>query len=121
MLSVSDARKLPEIYHRNAHKSAHYSVVSFEDGESDNVFTIGDPEGHAKLRKPAARPVGSITVAILVEFSDIILIVGLIQYRLTDAKRMESSMDDRATQFVARLDEEFGQTGKNVDLAQWVK
>jgi len=28
-------------------------------------------------------------------------------------------MDDRAIQFVARLDEEFGQTGKNVDLAQW--
>jgi hypothetical protein len=34
---------------------------------------------------------------------------------------MESSIDDRTSQFVARLDEEFGQTGKKADLAQWVK
>jgi hypothetical protein len=55
------------------------------------------------------------------DFSDTMLIAGLAQYRSTDAKRMESSVGDRATQFVARLDEEFGQTGKNFDLAQWAK
>jgi hypothetical protein len=34
---------------------------------------------------------------------------------------MEASIDDRASQFVARLDKEFGQIGKKTDLAQWVK
>ena len=64
MLSVSDARKLPEIYHRNVHKSAHYSVVA-DDEEPENVFTIEDPESHFKLRKQTFRPVGILWQSLL--------------------------------------------------------
>jgi hypothetical protein len=54
LLLVSDATKLPEIYHRYADKSHHYVTGSF--GTVESLFNMQDSKTHARFRKIAAGP-----------------------------------------------------------------
>ena len=55
MLLVSDATRLPEMYHRQANKSKHYITGSF--GKAESVFNMQDWKQHAYHRKMIAGPV----------------------------------------------------------------
>ena len=55
MLLVSDATKLPDIYHRQADKSKFYIMGSM--GKTESVFNIQDRQQHATARKLVAGPV----------------------------------------------------------------
>ena len=55
MLLVSDATRLPDIYHRQANKSKHYITGSF--GKAESVFNMQDWKQHAYHRKLIAGPV----------------------------------------------------------------
>ena len=59
MLLVSDATKLPDIYHRNADKSKFYIMGSM--GKTESVFNIQERQQHATARKLVA---GSVRDAI---------------------------------------------------------
>jgi hypothetical protein len=52
LLLVSDATKLPDIYHRYADKSRHYVTGSF--GTVESLFNMQDSKQHARFRKVAA-------------------------------------------------------------------
>lgn len=54
-LLVSDATRLPDIYHRQANKSKHYITGSF--GKIESVFNMQDWRQHAYHRKLIAGPV----------------------------------------------------------------
>ena len=58
LLLVSDPKKLPEIYHRNADKTGHYITGSF--GETESLFNMRSHKTHASFRKHIAGPVCSI-------------------------------------------------------------
>lgn len=72
MLLVSDATKLPEIYHRQANKSSHYITGSF--GKTESLFNMQDWRQHAYFRKIAAGP-----------------------YSFSNIKKMEPLVDARIT------------------------
>jgi hypothetical protein len=52
LLLVSDATRLPDIYHRYADKSRHYVTGSF--GTVESLFNMQDSKTHARFRKIAA-------------------------------------------------------------------
>jgi hypothetical protein len=94
MLLVSDARKLPEIYHRQANKSKHYVTGSF--GATESVFNMQSHHTHAHYRKLIAGP-----------------------YSFSNIKKMEPLVDVRIQEWIETLDTRFAETGKRCDFAPW--
>ncbi|KAI1343777.1 cytochrome P450 [Xylariaceae sp. FL0016] len=94
MLLVSEAAKMPEIYHRTAHKTQHYITGSF--GAEESVFNMQDPKVHARFRKISAAP-----------------------YGFTNVKKMEPLMDALIRRWTAQLDARFADTGEDFDFAPW--
>ncbi|OJD34914.1 cytochrome p450 oxidoreductase [Diplodia corticola] len=94
MLLVSDATKLPEIYHRNANKSQHYITGSF--GKTESLFNMQDQKQHSYFRKIAA-PL----------------------YSFTNIKKMEPLIDARMKEWVSKIDRTFARTGDKFDFAPW--
>lgn len=94
LLLVSDATKLPEVYHRQANKSNHYITGSF--GKTESLFNMREHTRHAYFRKLAAGP-----------------------YSFSNVKKMEGLIDARIEQWMKRLTDLFGD-GKKFDLTPWV-
>ncbi|KAF9873690.1 hypothetical protein CkaCkLH20_08800 [Colletotrichum karsti] len=94
MLLVSDATKLPDIYHRNANKSQHYITGSF--GSTESLFNMQDHVVHARFRKIAAAP-----------------------YAFSNIRKMEPLLDLHIERWIQRLDSNFASTGKRFDFAPW--
>ncbi|KAI8282818.1 isoamyl alcohol oxidase [Colletotrichum sp. SAR11_57] len=94
MLLVTDATKLPEIYHRNANKSQHYITGSF--GKTESLFNMQDHTVHARYRKIAAAP-----------------------YAFSNIKKMEPLLDHHIDRWVEKLDNNFASPGKRLDFAPW--
>ncbi|KAF9638734.1 putative cytochrome p450 protein [Lasiodiplodia theobromae] len=94
MLLVSDATKLPEIYHRNANKSQHYITGSF--GKTESLFNMQDHKQHSYFRKIAASP-----------------------YSFSNIKKMEPLIDARMKEWVKKIDHSFARTGGKFDFAPW--
>ncbi|KAK1532130.1 flavonoid 3',5'-hydroxylase [Colletotrichum costaricense] len=93
MLLVSDATKLPEIYHRNANKSQHYITGSF--GKTESLFNMQDHAVHARFRKIAAAP-----------------------YSFSNIRKMEPLLDKHIERWMSRLDA-FATSGTKMDFAPW--
>lgn len=94
MLLVSDARKLPDIYHFKSDKSSYYITGSF--GETETILNIRSHKAHARLRKFVAGP-----------------------YSFSQVVKMEGMMDERLEEWVQALDERFAKTGKVFDFCDW--
>lgn len=94
LLSVSDATKLPVIYHRFADKSKHYITGSF--GKTETIFNVQDHRVHASYRKVAAAP-----------------------YSFTNIKKMEPLIDGNIDKWLKRLDALFAANGSEFDFAPW--
>lgn len=94
MLLVSDATKLPEIYHRNANKSQHYITGSF--GKSESLFNMQDHKQHSYFRKIAAG-----------------------NYSFSNIKKMEPLIDARMKEWVTKIDSLFAQKGERFDFSPW--
>jgi hypothetical protein len=95
LLLVSDATKLPDVYHRQSNKSNHYITGSF--GETESLFNMREHKVHAHFRKIAAGP-----------------------YAFSNIKRMEPLVDQRINHWLSKLDELFGKTSTKFDFAPWV-
>lgn len=93
LLLVSDATKLPEVYHRQSNKSNHYITGSF--GKTESLFNMREHKYHAHFRKIAAGP-----------------------YAFSNVKKMEPLVDERIEQWLGRLGALFG-NGENFDFAPW--
>lgn len=94
LLVVSDATKLPEIYHRNADKTSHYITGSF--GETESLFNMRGHKTHAGFRKLVAGP-----------------------YSFSNIKKMEPLIDSRMATWTKKLDAKFAETGEKFDFATW--
>ncbi|KLU90440.1 cytochrome P450 71A23 [Magnaporthiopsis poae ATCC 64411] len=94
MLSVSDARRLPDIYSRNAHKSQHYITGSF--GKTESLFNMQDAKQHTHFRKIAAAP-----------------------YSFSSVRRMEPLLDANIERWMHKLQTRFAATGEAFDFAPW--
>jgi hypothetical protein len=94
MLLVSDARKLPQIYHFKADKTPYYLTGSF--GETESLFNMRDHRTHARFRKLIAGP-----------------------YSFTKVSAMEPMMDERLQAWIQKMDESFAETGKAFDFCEW--
>ncbi|KAL4806077.1 cytochrome P450 [Aspergillus unguis] len=94
LLLVSDPKKLPEIYHRNADKTGHYITGSF--GETESLFNMRSHKTHAAFRKHAAGP-----------------------YSFSSVKRMEPLIDLRIRDWLNKMDELYVQTGNAFDFSWW--
>ena len=94
MLLVSDATKLPDIYHRQANKSKHYITGSF--GKTESLFNMQDWRTHAHFRKIAAGP-----------------------YAFSNLKKMEPLIDVRIGDWMDTIDRKFANTGENFDFCPW--
>ena len=94
MLLISDATKLPLIYHRTADKSLHY--ITGSTGPTESIFNMQDHKTHARYRKIAAAP-----------------------YSFSNIKRMEPLIDAQISLWISRLDELFASTGKPFDFCPW--
>ncbi|KAI8260620.1 hypothetical protein K4K53_001693 [Colletotrichum sp. SAR 10_77] len=94
MLLVTDATKLPEIYHRNANKSQHYITGSF--GKTESLFNMQDHTVHARYRKIAAAP-----------------------YAFSNIKKMEPLLDHHIDRWIEKLDNNFASPRKRLDFAPW--
>jgi hypothetical protein len=94
MLLVSDSKKLPEIYHRNADKSNFYVTGSF--GETEAILNIKSHRAHAKFRKLVAGP-----------------------YSFSNVSKLEYLIDARLEHWINTLDQRFCQPGKPLDFAPW--
>lgn len=94
MLLISDATKLPLIYHRAADKSLHY--ITGSTGATESIFNMQDHKTHARYRKIAAAP-----------------------YSFSNIKRMEPLIDAQISHWISRLDTLFASTGKAFDFCPW--
>ncbi|KAF2139253.1 uncharacterized protein K452DRAFT_254487 [Aplosporella prunicola CBS 121167] len=94
LLLVSDSKKLPEIYNRQADKSQHYITGSF--GNVESLFNMQNHKVHAHFRKIAAAP-----------------------YSFSNIKKMEPLIDARMRDWVNRIDGLFAKTGEKFDFAPW--
>jgi cytochrome P450 len=94
MLLISDSTKLPEIYHRNAHKSKYYITGSF--GKAESIFNMQDHAVHAHFMKTAAAP-----------------------YSFSNIRKMEPLIDANISRWIDKIDERFASTGEKFDLAPW--
>ncbi|KAJ6098232.1 hypothetical protein N7499_002606 [Penicillium canescens] len=94
LLLVSDYRKLPEVYHRNADKTGHYITGSF--GENESLFNMRSHSTHAVFRKHVAGP-----------------------YSFTNVKKMEPLLNMRIQEWTNKLSEKFVKTGEAFDFSWW--
>lgn len=94
MLLVSDATKLPLIYHRSADKSSHY--ISGSLGKTESIFNMQPHAMHAKYRKLAAAP-----------------------YSFTNIKRMEGLIDVQIGRWIDKLTDTFEKTKREFDFCPW--
>ncbi|GES56824.1 cytochrome P450 monooxygenase [Aspergillus terreus] len=94
LLLVSDPKKLPEIYHRNADKTGHYITGSF--GETESLFNMRSHKTHASFRKHIAGP-----------------------YSFSNVRKMEPLIDARIGDWLAKLEEKFVRSGEEFDFAWW--
>lgn len=94
LLLVSDATKLPDVYHRQANKTQHYITGSF--GSTESLFNMQDWRTHAKFRKVAAGP-----------------------YAFSNIKKMEPLVDARMKHWISKLDEKFATTGQKFEFNWW--
>lgn len=94
MLLVSDATKLPEIYHRQANKSKHYITGSF--GKTESVFNMQEHKSHARFRKLIAGP-----------------------YSFSNIRKMEPLIDARIEEWAEALDTRFVKTNTPFDFGPW--
>jgi hypothetical protein len=94
LLLVSDARKLPEIYHFKANKTPYYLTGSF--GETESLFNMRDHKVHAKMRRLVAGP-----------------------YSFTKVSAMEPMMDERLEAWIQKIEEMFATSGKAFDFCDW--
>ena len=103
MLLVSDATKLPLIYHRAADKSQHY--ITGSTGPTEATFNMQSHKTHARFRKIAAAP-----------------------YSFTNIKKMEPLVDEQLVYWLSRLDELYASPtvskaaetgGKPFDFCPW--
>jgi hypothetical protein len=94
MLLVSDARKLPAIYHRKADKSNFYVTGSF--GEEEAVLNMKSYKTHAIFRKMMAGP-----------------------YSFTNIKKMEYLIDARMDHWISTMTRRFAKTNETFDFAPW--
>ncbi|PQE08820.1 flavonoid 3, 5 -hydroxylase protein [Rutstroemia sp. NJR-2017a WRK4] len=94
MLLVSDATKLPDIYHRQANKSKHYITGSF--GKTESVFNMQEHRTHARFRKLIAGP-----------------------YSFSNIKKMEPLMDIRVVDWLEALEQRFAKSNARFDFAPW--
>lgn len=94
MLLVSDATKLPVVYHRAADKSQHYLTGTI--GPTESLFNMQEHRLHARFRKIAAGP-----------------------YSFSNVKRMEPLIDAQIAGWIDKLDELFASTGDAFDFCPW--
>ncbi|OJZ82424.1 hypothetical protein ASPFODRAFT_211126 [Aspergillus luchuensis CBS 106.47] len=94
LLLVSDPKKLPDIYHRNADKTGHYITGSF--GETESLFNMRSHKTHAAFRKHIAGP-----------------------YSFSNVKRMEPLLDAHIEHWLQKIDERFARTGAVFDFSWW--
>ncbi|PLB47364.1 putative cytochrome P450 monooxygenase [Aspergillus steynii IBT 23096] len=94
LLLVSDPKKLPEIYHRNADKTAHYITGTF--GETESLFNMRSHKTHAAFRKHIAGP-----------------------YSFSNVKKMEPLVDMRIRDWLQKMNENFVKTGNSFDFSWW--
>ena len=94
MLLVSDATKLPLIYHRAADKSMHY--IEGTTGPTESIFNMQSHRSHARFRKIAATP-----------------------YSFTNIKKMEPLVDAQIAHWISRLDQLFADTSEAFDFCPW--
>ncbi|KAL5610945.1 hypothetical protein FOBRF1_007062 [Fusarium oxysporum] len=78
MLLISDATKLPLIYHRAADKSQHY--ITGSTGSTEAIFNMQSHKMHARYRKIASAP-----------------------YSFTNIKKMEPLVDAQLSYWLSRL------------------
>ncbi|KAF1970001.1 cytochrome P450 [Bimuria novae-zelandiae CBS 107.79] len=89
LLLVSDATKLPEVYHRQVKKSNHYITGSF--GEQESLFNMREHKVHAYFRKIAAGP-----------------------YAFSNIKKMEPLVDVRIEELLDKLSSLFAERNDDV-------
>jgi hypothetical protein len=94
MLHVSEAKNLPVIYHRQAHKSKFYITGSFERTEA--IFNMSDYRTHAYFRRYIAGP-----------------------YSFSNVKKMEPLIDTRVEHWITALEERFATTNARFDFSPW--
>ncbi|XHG07079.1 hypothetical protein AWENTII_010240 [Aspergillus wentii] len=94
LLLVSDSKKLPEIYHRNADKTSHYITGSF--GETESLFNMRSHKTHATFRKHIAGP-----------------------YSFSNMKKTEPMIDAQIKGWLSKIDEKFAQSSTPFDFAWW--
>lgn len=94
MLLVSDSKKLPEIYHRNANKSNFYVTGSF--GATEAVLNMKHHKDHARFRKLIAGP-----------------------YSFTSVKKLEPLIDVRMRHWINTLEKRFADSKEAFDFAPW--
>ncbi|TEA13252.1 Cytochrome P450 monooxygenase gsfF [Colletotrichum sidae] len=93
MLLISDAKKLPEVYSRNANKSQHYITGSF--GETESLFNMRDHNVHARFRKIAAKP-----------------------YAFSNISKMEPLLDHHIQRWITKLTR-YADARERLDFAPW--
>jgi cytochrome P450 len=97
MLLVSDATKMPVMYHRNADKANHYMTGSF--GATESLFNMRDHKMHARHRRLIAAP-----------------------YSFSSIKKMEPLIDVQINHWISRLDGLFASPSgaeKSFDFCPW--
>ena len=94
MLLVSDSKRLPEMYNRNADKSDYYITPSF--GPVENILMTMDHKQHGRLRK---------------------LIAG--HYSFSNIKKLEYLVDARAAHWLGRIDEKYRKSGEAFNFTPW--
>lgn len=94
MLLVSDSKKLPEMYNRQADKSDYYITPSF--GPVENILVTRDHNKHSQLRKIMAGP-----------------------YSYSNIKKLEPLVDARVNRWLERLQNEFVSKNIPVEFTPW--
>jgi cytochrome P450 len=93
-LLISDAKRLPDVYNRQANKSDHYVTGSF--GEQESLFNMKEYMVHAHYRKIAAGP-----------------------YAFSNVKKMEPLIDHRINEWLTKLTLCDADTDRDFDFAPW--
>lgn len=96
MLLVSDATKIPLIYHRRADKTKFYTAFSASFGKAEGVQHKKLHREHAGLRKIVAGP-----------------------YSFSNIRKTEPLLDIRVDHWIKTLQQRFADTGEPFDFSPW--
>ncbi|KAI9711732.1 MAG: hypothetical protein M1820_001876 [Bogoriella megaspora] len=97
LLTVSDARFLPVIYHRNADKTKQDAPMV--KTAMDSLFALPDHKAHAQRRKMLSRPAS--------------------QYSASNVAKLEPFIDTHISHWLSRLSELHASTKSTFDIAPW--